>query len=199
MRIAYLRLVPAAVLALFLGACARDPIVADRTAVRSGEWRVERTTDRVTGKPITNATLNTRTSSNASAVFPQPATLQLACFLGKPIVSFTFDFKIGTNLNSFLGYRFDDKPGHEIGARFLASANTVVIEDPAEVAQFASELATSNALYVRIRSLNAGRSSAEFKVNGAPAAIATGFDGCPVAQPAPPPQRATPPARRRSV
>ena len=153
----------------------------------------------MTGKPITNATLTTRTGSSANSLYTQPASLQLACFLGKPIVSFSFDFKIGTNLNSFLGYRFDEKPGHEIGARFLASANTVVIEEPAEVAQFASELATSNALYVRIRSLNAGRSSAEFKVEGAPAAIAAGFNGCPVAQPAPPPQRATPPARRRNV
>ena len=115
------------------------------------------------------------------------------------MVTLRFEFKIGTNLNSILGYRFDDKPGHEIGARFIASANTVVIEEPAEVAQFASELATSNSLYVRIRSLNAGRSSAEFKVDGAPAAVAAGFDGCPTAQPAPSPQRATPPVRRRSV
>jgi hypothetical protein len=75
----------------------------------------------------------------------------------------------------------------------------VVIEDRAEVAQFVSELATSSALYVRTRSLNASRTSAEFKVDGAAAAIDAAFAGCPVSQPAPAPQRPMPPARRRSA
>jgi hypothetical protein len=57
----------------------------------------------------------------------------------------------------------------------------VIIKDPHEVAQFASELATSDGLYVRIRSLNAARTSAEFKVAGAPAAIAAAYAGCPLA------------------
>jgi hypothetical protein len=113
-------------------------------------------------------------------------------------VKFNFESKIGTNLNSYLGYRFDEKPGHEIGARFVKGASAVVIDDKAEVAQFVSELATSKVLYVRIRSLNAGRTAAEFKVEGAQAAIDAALAGCPVTAPAP--QRvATPPTRRRSL
>ena len=78
-----------------------------------------------------------------------------------------------------LGYRFDEKPGHEIEARFLHDFKTVVIEDKAEVAWFVGELATSSVLYVHIRSLNAGRSTAEFQLAGAPAAIEAAFAGCP--------------------
>jgi hypothetical protein len=63
--------------------------------------------------------------------------------------------------------------------RFVDDYKTIVIEDKAEVAQFVNELATSNLLYVRVRSLNRGRSSAEFRLDGSPAAIAAGFSGCP--------------------
>jgi hypothetical protein len=49
-----------------------------------------------------------------------------------------------------------------------------------EVAQFVRDLATSRVLYVRIRSLNAPRTSAEFRVDGAPGAIEAGLAGCPV-------------------
>ena len=194
-----LRFIPAVLPALLLCACFRDSYVSPTAStVSSGHWRIEQQPDRVTGTPIGSALLTTM-GSNSGVDFPQPATLQLACFMDMPVVSFRFDFKIGTNLNSFLGYRFDEKPGHEIGARFVANAQAVLIEEPAEVAQFVSELATSNVLYIRIRSFNAGRSAAEFKVDGAHAAIASAFARCPVMPPAPSPQQATPPARKRSV
>jgi hypothetical protein len=185
--------------ALLLCACARDPYVSPASAMQSGNWRIEQQPDRVTGAPIGSAFLVTRTSSNAAVPYPQTAALQLSCFLGQPVIKFSFENKIGTNLNSFLGYRFDEKPGHEIGARFLADSTAVVIEDKAEVAQFVSELATSNVLYVRTRSLNAARTTAEFKLDGAPAAIDAAFAGCPVTPSAPPQRTATPPPRRRSL
>jgi hypothetical protein len=198
-RACILRVVAAVIPALLLGACLRDPYVYASATEPIGSWRIEKQTDRVTGTPINSAYVITRTSSNADSLFPQPAMMSIGCFLGSPIVKFAFEFKVGTNMNSFLGYRFDEKPGHEIGARFVANSSAVVIEDKAEVAQFINELATSNVLYVRIRSLNAGRSAAEFKVDGAAAAIEAALAGCPVAQPAPAPQRATPPVRRPNV
>lgn len=165
-----------------LGACAkRDPLVSTAGATPAGNWRIERQVDRVTGAPLSSAILMTSTSSNSAVAFAQPAQLQLLCFKDEPMVRFAFDFKIGSNRNAALGYRFDDKPGHEPKARFLADFTTAVIEDKADVAQFVGELATSNVLYVRIRSLNAGRSTAEFHLNGAPAAIAAAFADCPVA------------------
>jgi hypothetical protein len=164
--------------------------------VPSGNWRIERQVDRVTGAPINSAFVTTNTSSNSAEPFPHGATLQLGCFMDKPVVRFGFEFKVGTDQNSFLGYRFDDKPGHEIGGRFVQNAMAVVIDEPADVAQFVNDLETSNSLYVRIRSINAGRSSAEFKVDGALAAIKAAFAGCPVAPTATPPRTASLSPRR---
>lgn len=99
---------------------------------------------------------------------------------------FAFAFKVGTDTNSILGYRFDEKPGHDnVAARFLQEYRTVVIEDHAAIITFVNELATSNTLVVRLRSLNAGRTIADFKLDGAPAAIEAAFAGCPLT---PPPQ-----------
>lgn len=196
MRSSVLR-VTAVVPAILLSACA-DPYVyvSPATAISSGSWKIEHQLDRVTGGPIDSAFVTTRVSSNSSTLFTQPASLQLGCFLEKPVAKFTFAFKVGTNLNSFLGYRFDDKPGHEIGARFVQGSSSVVIEEPSEVAQFVTELATSNQLYIRIRSYNGGRTTAEFKVDGAPAAIEAALKRCPVQQAAPAPRTASVPVRR---
>jgi hypothetical protein len=170
-----------AVGAAFLSGCAkRDPLVSTAGATPVGNWRIETQVDRITGAPLSSAILMTRNSSNAAVAFAQPAQLQLLCFEDRPVVRFAFDFKIGNTRNSTLGYRFDEKPGHEPAARFLAGNTTAVIEDKVDVAQFVGELATSTVLYVRIRSLNAGRSTAEFRLDGAPAAIDAAFSGCPV-------------------
>ena len=180
MRVCGLRLTPAMIPAFMLSACADPYVFQNSTTVSSGSWKIERQLDRVTGGPIDSAYVSTRSSSHTGQLFAQPAKMQLACFLNKPAINFTFNFKVGTNLNSFLGYRFDEKPGHEIGARFVQASSTVVIEEPAEVSQFVGELATSKVLYVRIRSDNGGRTVAEFNVDGAPAAVQAAFAHCPV-------------------
>ena len=168
------------VLALPLAGCpARDPIVSTSTPAPVGNWRIERQTDRITGAPLSSAFLTTRNSSNSAVAFPQPAMMQLSCFKQAPLVRLGFQFKIGSNVNSEFGYRFDEKPGREIKARFLMDFKTVVIEDKADVAQFLGELETSAVLYVRIRSLNMGRSSAEFRLEGGAEAIKEALAGCP--------------------
>jgi hypothetical protein len=165
--------------ATLLSACvtARDPVVTTAGATPSGNWRIERQVDRITGAPLSSALLMTRGSNTAVAV-PQPAMLQLLCFKEQPLVRFSFDFKVGSNRNSVLGYRFDAKPGREVEARFLQDSKAVVIEDKADVAQFVDELRTSDVLYIRIRSLNAGRTAAEFHLDGAPAAVEAAFARC---------------------
>ena len=175
----------------------RDPYVSTASVVTSGQWKIDRISDRVAGAPISSATVSAM-ASNAAEPFPQRTLMQLSCFINSPVISFKFEFKVGSERNSFLGYRFDEKPGHETNARFVSSANTVIIEDDAEVAEFVRELATSNVLYIRIRSFNAGRTTAEYQVSGAPAAIASAYATCPVKQPKAP-QQAVPPARKRSV
>ncbi len=175
--------------ALLLGACvSRDAFVspsAERT--EAGNWKIEKVADRVTGKPVASALLTT-TASNATAQPPMGAMMQLTCFDKTPLVRFSFDFKIGSDKNSILGYRFDEKPGHDnVESRILIGYTVIVIEDQGEVYRFVQELASSNALVVRIRSLNAGRTIADFKLDGAKEAIEAGFAGCPVVAPPPPP------------
>jgi hypothetical protein len=167
---------------LALGACvtARDPIVTTAVPARAGNWMLDRQIDRTTGAPLSSAYVITKTSSYSSVAFSHPAKMELTCFKGQPVVRFVFSFKVGSNRNSMLSYRFDDKPGREIAARFLHLTRTVVIEDEAAVTQFVRELATSQRLYILIRSLNAGRSSAEFNVEGAPDAIEQALAYCPV-------------------
>ena len=94
------------------------PVVSAGYATPAGNWKVERQTDRITGRRV-SALLTANTGSNSAEPFAQLATLQLLCFMEKPVVRIGFDFKVGSSRNSSLGYRFDEKPGHEIGARFV--------------------------------------------------------------------------------
>ncbi|CAN5150724.1 hypothetical protein BH10PSE10_BH10PSE10_15220 [soil metagenome] len=171
-----------------LAACA-DRYVTNPAAKTSGNWKIETQVDRITGVPVPSAMMIIDNASNSFDDYTKPAAMQLTCFDGKPMVRFAFGFKVGTDPNSTLGYRFDDKPGHDnVAVRFLQQHQTVVIEERAAVVTFANELASSSLLLVRIRSLNAGRTTAEFKLDGAPAAIEAAFAGCPLTQPAPPPE-----------
>jgi hypothetical protein len=180
-----------------LGGCLRDPYVSNTAFTHSGSWKIERLHDRIANAPISSA-LTTAEASNSNVAFTRLASMQLMCFIDKPVVNFRFQFKVGTDYNSFIGYRFDEKPGHEIGGKFMVNAASVAIEEPADVAQFIAEMADSKVLYVRIRSFNAGRTTAELKVDGAPAAIAAAYATCPVKAP-PPPKRPGPQAGRARI
>lgn len=169
-----------------LCACARDAYVASTDTTTAGNWKIEKVTDRITGLPAASALLTTPNASNSAEDFSKPALMQLTCFEAKPIVRLSFEFKIGSDKNTILGYRFDDKPGRDnVESRILIGYTVLVIDDPAEVFRFVNELKTSNALVIRIRSLNAGRTVADFKLDGAPAAIDAGYAGCPVVMPPP--------------
>lgn len=146
--------------ALLLAACSHDPYVNGMIVTRAGEWRTEPHVDRVTGAPVSSAVVTTSKVSNGKIPFPPPAIMQLMCFKEHPAVVFNFAFKIGSTRNAEVAYRFDDKPGHEPRMRIVDNYKTVLIEDPNEVALFASELAASNVLYMRIHALNAARTSA---------------------------------------
>jgi hypothetical protein len=179
-------------MAVLLGACTgRDPYVAAPANTVSGAWKIERQVDRITGAPVPSAIIVIDNASNSFADRPRPASLQFTCFDGKPLIRFTFDFKVGTEGNAMLGYRFDERPGRDnAAARFLQEHRTVVIEDRAEIARFVGELADARNLLIRIRSLSSGRTTAEFKVEGAGAAIEAAFAGCPVAPRSEPRKRA---------
>lgn len=175
------------VAALGLCGCAgRDPYVATPATTVSGNWKIEKQEDRITGVPVPSAIMIIPNASNSFADYARPASMQLTCFEGKPMVRFAFDFKVGADTNSTLGYRFDEKPGHDnVPAYFLQEYKTMVINDTAEVARFVGEMQGSNTLVIRMRSLSAGRTTAEFKLDGAPAAIEAAFAGCPLTAPAP--------------
>lgn len=76
---------------LLLGACAgRDPYVYASAVQTSGNWKIERQTDRITGQPISSAFLQTFKSSNSAVAFRQPASLAIGCFKDQPTVRFAF-------------------------------------------------------------------------------------------------------------
>ncbi len=174
---------------LLLGACAaRDPVVSATDTVPAGNWRIERQIDRITGAPLASAMLNAP-SSHAGEAFPKHVTMQLTCFNKTPLVRFSFEVKVGTTRNSVLGYRFDERPGHELAPRILNDDKVVLIEDGAEVTRFVGELATAKLLYLRLRSLSFGRTTAEFQLDGAPAAIAATTAHCPAVIEEPKPKK----------
>lgn len=180
---------------MLLAACTHDPYVNVNNTISSGEWKIERQVDRVTGAPISSATLMTNHVSNANMMVAPPARLQLACFKEHAAVVIAFVFKIGSTRNAELAYRFDAKPGHEPRVRIVDDYRSVLIDDPNEVMRFTGDMATSDGLYLHIRSLTAaGRTSAEFKIAGAPLAIATAYAGCPLTAAAR--TSALPPTRR---
>jgi hypothetical protein len=180
----------AVVLASGLGGCLRDPYVAG-SPVASGNWRIDRQTDRITAAPVSSSQLFTTSSSHSGEPFAKPASIQLTCFENKPVVRFAFEFKIGSDKNTFMGYRFDDKPGRDnVESRVLYGQQMIVIEERAAVAQFVADMAGSSSLYVRIRSLTNARTTAEFKVDGSDAAVQSAYADCPIA-PDPLPARRT--------
>ncbi|MGI8525676.1 MAG: hypothetical protein ACR2K5_05770 [Pseudolabrys sp.] len=173
-----------AVSGILLGGCAGDPITAPTlNTARAGNWEIERQIDRITGIPISSSSLAAK-SSHQREPFPKNALLQLACFKDAQIVRFAFEVTIGATRNVDFGYRFDEKPGRQaVKIRITQDYRTAVIEDPDEVRDFIAGLQTSQTLYVLIRSLNAGRTAVEFKLDGAPAAVAAAYAGCPIKPP----------------
>lgn len=166
--------------ALLLSArAARDPLISAAGATPSGNWWIERQTDRITGAPISSALLSSSRTAHSGLALTPAAQLQLACFKGQALVRFAFAFRAGATKNSVFGYRFDEKQGHEIKVRFLRGNKILVIQGKTEVAQFVDELAAASVLYIQIRSLTKGRTAAEFRVSGATAAINAAFAGCP--------------------
>jgi hypothetical protein len=165
--------------ASLLAACVttRDSYVSNANAKVAGDWRIETAVDPITRKRLASAFVTTL-SSHSLVPYPQAAMLQLTCFDNERVVRFSFETKVGSNRNSVLGYRFDENSGRETKARFLQNDRIVMLEDRAEVEQFTRELATAKVVHIRIRSMNTGRSTADFRVNGAPAAIEAAFAEC---------------------
>ena len=168
-------------LGLALSGCSRDPYVTSAGEFTSGDWRISQQKDRITDNRLPSAALMAQ-ASNTYIDFPKPSMMQLTCFDGKPLVRFAFEWKIGRDANSTLGYRFDDKPGRDnvAGVRFMQDDKMVVIEAPADVAQFVGDLRGSRLLYLRVRSITHGRTTAEYKLDGSDAAVQSAFADCPL-------------------
>jgi len=165
--------------------------VTDST-LKSGSWLIDQRPDLITGTPVAGAfTLTSRAYISVDPLVPNLASLHLTCFENKPIAKMAFQFKIGTDRNTSLGYRFDGKPGRDaVESRVLLGYQVILIEDTAALQQFVGDLRGSSVLVVRIRSLNAGTTTAEFKVDGSEPAIEAAYKDCPVS-PAREPRRTT--------
>jgi hypothetical protein len=166
-----------------LGGCARDPYVTADGETLNGNWYIAHQVDRVTGAELPSA-VAFALASNTHADYPRVSQLQLTCLDGKPLVRFAFDFKIGNDRDSVLGYRFDDRPGHEnVESRVLRDRQIILIEEPAPLRQFIDELHGASKIYVRIRSMIAGRTAVEYDLEGSAAAIQAAYSKCPMPPP----------------
>jgi hypothetical protein len=173
-------------LAVVLAGCiqTRRPVIvtaATGPAQSPSAWNISKNTDKISGKRAARAAVfSVRTS------YPKqdgrPVGVELSCFDGRPVVRVQFVARIGANRSAYLEYRLDQNPGRKAQARFLPDYKTIVIEDRAAVTQFVDELATSKVLYLRVTSLFAGQTTAEFFVHGAPAAIEAAYSDCPLSR-----------------
>jgi hypothetical protein len=161
-----------------LCACAGTGSFASAEMQSSGDWNIERETDRVTGEALTEVWLKSSQISHPGLPAIPHALLEFACLKGQLLVRLQFGFQVGSKADSDVSYRFDDKQSHSVEARMLRGLKIVVIEKEGEVAQFTQGLATANVLYVVINSLAKGRTVAEFEVAGAPPAIAAAHAAC---------------------
>jgi hypothetical protein len=169
---------------LMLSNCVRDPFVTEQGETRAQEWWISHQVDRVTGAELPSAYVYAE-ASNSNLEYPRVSSLLLTCMERKePVIRFAFDFKIGTGRNTVLGYRFDDLPGREdVTIRVLRNNRIIVIEDRETIARFVTELEKSQTLYVRIRSIDGGRSAVEYPVAGAWTAIRAAFTNCDMPAP----------------
>lgn len=177
-----MRFVFVIVLALLLGACATGETPPTEAATvekpDTGHWKFTHRNDPITGAPVAVAWI--KISEYYFIGGQYESELALGCFKGQPVVRFLFNQKIGSDKTGAIAYRFDENPGHDVKARFFARAGVIVIEDKAEVAQFAKELATAEFLRVRITALTARRFTEKFPVHGGAHAIEAAYANCPL-------------------
>lgn len=157
------RFLSAVVLSLLLGMCARpDSPIATAAAEPSGDWQITAKVDDAAKTKVFNVKVEARKTTHDGLFLPPDALLQLVCLKGQPLIHVMFAFQIGSKADSD-----DDKPMQPVEARILRGLKIFVIEEKAEVKQFLDGLATANALYIAISSLDKGGTSAEFRVAGA--------------------------------
>jgi hypothetical protein len=184
-----LRFIAAMILACALSACASGNLGTPLAG--AGEWKVGQRADRVADQPVQSAGLTSRSrNETVSRQKPgelQEASLQLMCFDGEPVVRFFFSHDAGSNRNSRLTYKFDNKPATRTDARTLQDFQTVMLEEKKDVVPFINGLRDAKRLDITFSSLNTGNTIAEFNVEGAAAAIEASYKTCPL--PAAPPPR----------
>ena len=107
----FLRLLPAAVVAVLLGICAgQRGFVANAAAESSGDWQITAKVDEAAKTKMLNVKLEARKTAHDGLFLPPDAVLQLVCLKGQPLIHFTFAFQIGSKADSEILYRFDEKP-----------------------------------------------------------------------------------------
>ena len=89
MRASVLGAISVVVLALPLVGCKRDPYVSTSSVVTSGQWKIDRISDRVAGAPISSASVSAM-ASHAGELFPQDSYMHLSCFINSPVINFKF-------------------------------------------------------------------------------------------------------------
>ena len=164
MRGAFARFLPVVIACLAGVGAGSNLLVATVAAKSSGDWQITAKVDEAAKTKVLNVKVEARKTAHDGLFLPPDALLQLVCLKNKPLIHVMFAFQIGSKADSEIRYRFDEKPMQPVEARILRGLKIFVIEKKTEVKQFLDGLATANALYIQISSLDKGGTSAEFRV-----------------------------------
>lgn len=172
-----------ALLSLFLGACAQDLARTEPEPKKpdTGQWKLERRHDPVSGSEVVTAWLSISRFHILSGNFYE-SEVQLMCFRSRPVIRLRFNLRVGSDRTAALAYRFDENPGRYAKAKFFAREKLIVIDDKKEVAEFVDQLQSAQTLLLRITRLRAGTFTAKFPVHGASHAVEAAFAECPVTE-----------------
>ena len=167
MRGAFARFLPVVIACLAGVGAGSNLLVATVAAESSGDWQITAKVDEAAKTNVLNVKVEARKTAHDGLFLPPDALLQLVCLKNKPLIHVMFAFQIGSKADSEIRYRFDEKPMQPVEARILPRAQDLRDREETEVKQFLDGLATANALYIQISSLDKGSTSAEFRVAGA--------------------------------
>lgn len=150
-------------------------------AARS-DWQWKADPDKITGEVSPSISVATSQVQITGATGFHAASAAVDCINKVPSIMIVWDFPVGSQGSSAVAYRFDGRPGHEIGDAQFYNLQSQIIANPSEVKAFLDEAQSANSLLVRVSSV-VGIAEAQFATRGGAAMIQRFLEACPLTSP----------------
>ena len=154
MRGAFARFLPVVIACLAGVGAGSNLLVATVAAESSGDWQITAKVDEAAKTKVLNVKVEARKTAHDGLFLPPDALLQLICLKNKPLIHVMFAFQIGSRLIPKFAIALTKSRCSRSRPRILRGLKIFVIEKKTEVKQFLDGLATANALYIQISSLD---------------------------------------------